>query len=187
MTGGAGSDAFKFDGSTTANYDVVTDFLSADDTVNFVGFSLANHSGATTISSAITATTTGGAGTNISGADLVVYNIAADSADTASEIDTLLDTQAGTFNGGVFALAYSDVQGNNRVSLYYDPDANDVGGGSAPQLVAVFSNYTSVTAAGAPNVAADFVSVANAADPLVFDLGAQDLSLPVSRTVLAST
>ncbi len=177
LTGGGGNDAFKLDGSTTASYDVLSDFTSADDILNFFNFAMANHAGVGTISSAVTATTTGVGGTNIAGADLVVYNITANNADTTAEIDTLLDNQPGTFNGGVFVLAYSDVLGGagNNVALYYDADANDVGG-TAPVLVAVFSNYTSVTTAGVPNIAADYASVAGLADPLVLDLGASGLA-----------
>ncbi len=176
LTGGNGTDAFKLDGSTTANYDIITDFSSTDDILNFINFSLANHSGTAAIDQVRTVTVTGGGGSTISSADLVVFNIAANSADTAAEINTLLDNQNGTFNGGVFVLAYTDVLGGagNNVALYYDPDAD--GTGTAPSLVAVFSNYTSVTASGVPNVASDYASVATLADPIVLDLGAPGIS-----------
>jgi hypothetical protein len=59
---------------------------------------------------------------------------------------------------------------NNQVALYYDADANSTGSGAGATLVAVFTNYTSVTAAGVPNVVADFASVASVADPIVLDL-----------------
>jgi pimeloyl-ACP methyl ester carboxylesterase len=46
-------------------------------------------------------------------------------ADSAAEIDALLKNATGTFNGGVFVVGY-DASGN--VALYYDADANDIGG-----------------------------------------------------------
>ena len=60
LTGGTGNDAFKLDGSTTANFDVITDFASANDIVNFVNFSLANHEVTGAINSVVTVTATGG-------------------------------------------------------------------------------------------------------------------------------
>ena len=169
LTGGTGNDTFVLDGNTTVNHDVIIDFVSADDILNLVNFSLANQAGAGPISSAITVTATGGGGTSITGADLVIYNITADSADSASEIDTLLDTQSNTFNGGVFVLAYSDVIASNQVALYYDSDADDIG--IAPSLVAVFTNYTSVITAGVPNITADYTLAA----PVVLDLDGDGL------------
>jgi hypothetical protein len=169
LTGGTGNDTFVLDGNTTVNHDVIIDFVSADDILNLVNFSLANQAGAGPISSAITVTATGGGGTSITGADLVIYNITADSADSASEIDTLLDTQSNTFNGGVFVLAYSDVIASNQVALYYDSDADDIG--IAPSLVAVFTNYTSVITAGVPNITVDYTLAA----PVVLDLDGDGL------------
>ena len=167
LTGGLGNDAFKLDGS----FDIITDFASADDILNFVNFSLANHAVTGPINSVVTVTAPGN---SIAGADLVVFNVTADNADSTAEINTLLQNQTGDFNGGVFALAYSDaVAGQpNRVALYYDSDAD---GGGSTSLIAVFTNYTSVTASGVPNIAADYASVASVIDPLILDLGAPGL------------
>jgi VCBS repeat-containing protein len=174
LTGGANSDTFKLDGSTIANYDIITDFVSADDILKFANFTLANHSGTGAINSIVSVNTAGlgdnWSDTDIAGADLVIFNVNGDSADSTSNIDALLDGQRGTFNGGVFVLAYSDAVANNQVALYYDADANSTGSGAGATLVAVFTNYTSVTAAGVPNVVADFASVASVADPIVLDL-----------------
>ncbi|WP_341486571.1 VCBS domain-containing protein [Pararhizobium sp. A13] len=153
LTGGANNDTFVLNG-TTADFDVITDFVSANDTLSFTGFSLANNA-LGVINQVRTVTVTGGAGNTISSADLVVYNIAADSVDSGTEVDNLLATQNNTFNGGVFVLAYSDVLASNQVALYYDSDANT--SGTAASLVAVFTNYTNVTTAGVPSATADYV------------------------------
>ena len=47
-------------------------------------------------------------------------------ADTAAEIDALLAGATGTFNGGVIVVGYDQATGN--VALYYDADANTLGG-----------------------------------------------------------
>src|SRR4029079_17220840 len=137
---------------TTANFDEITDFVSAvagiNDTLNFTGFSLANN-GSGVITQVRTVTTTGPGGSSISNADLVVYNVTPDNVDTGTEVDTLLATQNNTFGGGVFVLAYSDVIANNQVALYYDSNANT--SGTAAKLVAVFTNYTNVTTSGVPS------------------------------------
>jgi T1SS-143 domain-containing protein len=179
LTGGLGHNTFVLDGSTAGSYDVITDFVSSKDILNLINFSLANHSGTGAISSVVTVDSdklgSGSGETSIAGADLVVFNINANSADTATEINALLDNQRGTFHGGVFVLAYSDVAGANRVSLYYDSDANGTGGGAT--LVAVFTNYGNVTAAGVPNIAADFASITSAIDPIILDLDHNGIAL----------
>ncbi|WP_212001903.1 calcium-binding protein [Bradyrhizobium sp. JYMT SZCCT0180] len=156
LTGGTGSDTFVL--TNTSGSDVINDFVTADDTLYLSGFSYAGSGNG--FNSIVTVTTAGlgGAGTSIAGADLVRFNLTnTNDVDTAGEIDTRLDAQNGTFNGGVFVLAYTDVAGTDQVALYYDADANDTGGGAGATLVARFSNYTSVTAVGAPNIVADYV------------------------------
>ena len=172
VSGGGGNDAFVLEGSSSA-YDIITDFVSADDILHFINFSLANHSGAGAINSVVTINGNGNLGggnndTNISGADLVVLNVNADIANSASEINVILDAQRGTFDGGVFVLAYAQYNGANKVALYYDGDAN--GTSSGARLVAIFPNYNSVTTNGAPNIAADFAAISNIADPIILDL-----------------
>ncbi|NBB48494.1 VWA domain-containing protein, partial [Rhizobium sp. CRIBSB] len=172
VSGGNGSDTFILDGSSLA-YDVITDFVSAADILNFVSFSLANHSGTGAINSVVTINGNGnlgnsGSDTSIAGADLVVLNVNAQDANNASEINAILDGQRGTFNGGVFVLAYAVYDGANRVALYYDGDADGTSTGA--RLVAIFPNYNSVTTNGVPNIAADFASISNIADPIILDL-----------------
>ena len=153
LTGGIGLDKFVFN---SADGDRVTDFLSVDDVLDFDRsiFTLANGwTGGGSIDSIITAGTAGGAGTSIAGADLVIWNAGTgtsdkNNADTAGEINTFLDTQNGTFDGGVFVLAYSDEVSSNQVALYYDADANDTGAGAGATLVAVFTNQTLTTSLG---------------------------------------
>ncbi|WP_395016013.1 beta strand repeat-containing protein [Dongia sp.] len=158
LTGGTGNDTFLLDGSVTG-FSNITDFASANDTLKLTNFSLANQAGTGAIDSVITVPNSGlgngASATSIAGADLVILNVSSsNSADTATEVDTLLLNQKGTFDGGVFALAYADDVSNNQVGLYYDSDANTAGGTS---LVAVFSNYTSVTAVGTPGATSDYV------------------------------
>ncbi len=172
VSGGNGSDTFILDGSSLA-YDVITDFVSAADILNFINFSLANHSGTGAINSVVTINGNGNLGNNsndtsIAGADLVVLNVNAQDANTASEVNGILDGQRGTFSGGVFVLAYAQYNGANRVALYYDGDADGTFTGA--RLVAIFPNYNSVTTNGVPNIAADFASISNIADPIILDL-----------------
>ncbi len=172
ISGGSGSDTFVLDGTSLA-YDVITDFVSADDILKFINFSLANHSGNGQINSVVTIDGNNRLGnessdTDISGADLVVMKVNQNSADEPDDINLLLRGQKGTFTGGVFVLAYSDEEGNNKVSLYYDSGANSVTSGA--RLVAIFTNYGSVEAEGAPNIREDFASISNAIDPIILDL-----------------
>ncbi|MBZ9793910.1 cadherin-like domain-containing protein [Rhizobium sp. 3T7] len=175
LTGGTGNDVFVFDKNDTG-YDVITDFDSTRDALNFVNFSLAND-GSGSINSAVTVTTVGNglSAQSISGADLVVFNVSANSANSASEIASLLAGQKGTFSGGVFVLAYSDVLGSNRVALYYSSDAD--GSNGTTSLVAVFDNYTSVISAGAPNSAGSYYLLSNAIDPIILDLDHNGVAL----------
>jgi VCBS repeat-containing protein len=159
LTGGAGSDTFHFAQADVASYDVISDFVSVDDTFTFTGFSLANQAGAGAVNSVVTLANNaiGAGGTSIAGADVVVLNLAGgnrDSYDTATEVDTALAAQSGTFDGGVFVLAYGDNVAGNQVTLYYDADANTAGGVS---VVAVLTNYTATSTAGAPTTAADYM------------------------------
>lgn len=150
LTGGIGADTFVFD---SADGDRVTDFLSADDVLDFNQsvFALANGwTGGGSIDSIVTVTSQGLAGTNIAGADLVVWNVGTgtpdkNSIDDATKVDAFLTGQNGSFDGGVFVLAYTDAENNNQVGLYYDSDANTAGGTS---LVAVFTSATVTTALG---------------------------------------
>jgi Ca2+-binding RTX toxin-like protein len=154
LTGGTGNDTFVLNGTS----DIITDFVTADDTLYLTGFSYAGSGNGFNSSVMVTTAGLGGAGTSIAGADLVIFNLTdTNDVDAAGEINTRLDAQNGTFNGGVFVLAYTDVAGTDQVALYYDADANDTGGGAGATLVARFSNYTSVTAVGAPNIVADYV------------------------------
>lgn len=167
LTGGAGKDTFVLDGSTT-DYDIITDFKNSEgDVINFVNFNLQNHTGVGAINSIKTVTATGIFGSDIAGADLVVFDLSKNSADTVSDIDNLLRNQKGTFDGGVFVLAYSDVEGKNLVSLYYDSDADDKGGA---RLVAVFNNYSDVTANDGPRFMVNYASISSIVDPIVVDL-----------------
>src|SRR5262249_32280823 len=101
LHGGGGNDTFVLDGNTTASYDVIDDFASANDTLSLVNFALANQSGTGAISQIQTVTSTGVGGSTIANADLVIYNITANNVDTGTEVDNLLASQNGTFNGGV--------------------------------------------------------------------------------------
>jgi T1SS-143 domain-containing protein len=167
LRGGLGSDAFVFNGNESGN-DTIKDFTSVD-SLKFQNFSLANQpTGALT--NVVTVTTVGGNSTSgsqsIADADLVVFNVTPSSANSATEIATLLDNQRGTFNGGVFVLAYDS---NNKVALYYSSDAN---GGSVGdvKLVAVFDSLTSVTDSNAPKLASQYSMLSSAVDPIILDL-----------------
>jgi Ca2+-binding RTX toxin-like protein len=164
LTGGTGADTFVFD---SADGDRVSDFLSADDVLEFDRsvFALANGwTGGGSIDAIATVGTAGVAGTSIAAADLVVWNVGTsasdkNSIDTAGAVDSFLDGQNGTFNGGVFVLAYNDAGGSpstNHVALYYDADANDTGGAAGASLVAVFTSVTTTTGLGL--TALDFTS-----------------------------
>ncbi|WP_312014975.1 VCBS domain-containing protein [Bradyrhizobium sp. AUGA SZCCT0160] len=155
LTGGTGNDTFVLNGTS----DIITDFVTADDTLYLTGFSYAGSGNGFNTIVTVTTAGLGGSGTDISpsgqAADLVIFDLTnADAADTTGEINSLLSNQNGDFDGGVFVLAYSDVAGSNRVALYHDSDANGAG---TTTLIATFSNYTSVTAVGSPNVVADYV------------------------------
>ena len=145
----------------SADGDSVTDFLGADDVLDFQqsAFSLANGwTGGGSIDSIVSVAANGAGGTSIAGADLIIWNAGSlNSKDTAGEINTLLDNQNGTFNGGVFVLAHSNVPGS-PVALYYDADANDTGGAAGATLVAIFSNYTSLASLGLPTLTSDYIS-----------------------------
>jgi Ca2+-binding RTX toxin-like protein len=153
LTGGAGADTFVF--STKVNpvgVDRITDFVSADDTLFISGVTLA-YNGLGAINSVATVHTTGFQGESIAGVDLVVLDVTPDSANTAAEVDNLLNYQYGCFDGGVFALAYAGA--GNNAALYYDPDSN--GTGMAPTLIFVFTSYTSVSELALPITAGDIV------------------------------
>ncbi|WP_354066516.1 VCBS domain-containing protein [Bradyrhizobium sp. OAE829] len=155
LTGGTGNDTLVLNGTS----DIITDFATADDTLYLTGFSYAGSGNGFNTIVTVTTAGLGGSGTDISPAgqeaDLVIFDLTnADAADTTGEINSLLSNQNGDFDGGVFVLAYSDVAGSNRVALYHDSDANGAG---TTTLIATFSNYTSVTAVGSPNVVADYV------------------------------
>jgi VCBS repeat-containing protein len=160
LTGGNGADKFVFN---EMNGDRISDFLSADDVLDFQQsvFLLANGwTAGDSIDSIVTVSTNGAGGTSIAGADLVIWDAGAVSTkDTAADIDALLDLQAGTFNGGVFVLAHSNIAGS-PVALYYDGDANDQAppAGEGATLVAVFTNYTSLASLGLPTITNDYTS-----------------------------
>jgi hypothetical protein len=164
MAGGTGADIFAYADQDDGE-DQISDFSSTDDSLYFQNSDFELFSGGnswTSISSgeALSVTTGGGAGTSIAGAKLVIWNTGAskDNIDTIVEVDNFLDTQNGTFNGGVFVLAYTDVGGSNRVGLYYDPDADSTNGADAPEFIASFTSYTDVTTIGVPTFA-DFIGV----------------------------
>ena len=159
LTGGSGADAFVLN---SADGDRITDFLSADDVLDFQqsAFSLGNGwSGSGSIDSIVSVATNGAGGTSIAGADLIIWNAGnVNTKDTADEINTLLNNQSGTFNGGVFVLAHSNAVAGSPVALYYDADANDTGGAAGATLVAVFTNHMTLASLGLPTVTTDYIS-----------------------------
>ena len=164
MAGGTGADIFAYEDQDDGD-DQISDFSSTDDSLYFQNSDFELFTGGnlwTSISSdeALSVTAGGGAGTSIAGAKLVIWNTGAskDNIDATAEVDTFLDTQNGTFDGGVFVLAYTDAGGANRVGLYYDPDADSTNGSDEPELIASFTNYTDVTTIGVPTFA-DFIGI----------------------------
>ena len=152
LEGGTGNDAFVWN-ATGEGGDRLIDFDDGADKLVFENsaFSLAN--GGTTwtaLTQAVTVTVAGGAGTSIAGAQLILWNAGAAGAtnNTAAAIDTFLQNQSGTFDGGVFVLAYDSTDAN-APALFYDADANSAGGAV---LVTSFHNFTKPTDAAAPAV-----------------------------------
>lgn len=74
---------------------------------------------------------------------------------TAAEVDAFARDSADSFDGGVFVLAYA-TNHSNRVTLWYDPDANDTTG---VELVAVFTSLTSTGASDAPIAGGDYLLI----------------------------
>jgi len=64
------------------------------------------------------------------------------------EIDTFLQNQSGTFNGGVLVAAFVQVAGVNNVAIYYDADADGSGGTT---LLATLTSLTSTSTLSAAN------------------------------------
>lgn len=96
----------------------------------------------------VSGTTTTG---SMAGADVVNLSSSDKTkADSIAEIDALLKNASGTFNGGVFVVGY-DASGN--VAIYYDADANDLGG------VTLITHLTGVTDT-TTIVASDFAFIA---------------------------
>ena len=171
LTGGNSDDSFQFWTPNDAG-DTITDYAVGVDKLEFViagnhtidgtsfsgGFSLANQttgddaSAITTPATAIgtgTVATVTSAGTSISGADIVIWNVTGSSTsnmNTATEIDDFLLHQNGTFDGGVLMAAYTEVAGVNQVAIYYDFDANSAGGTT---LITTLSNITTTSSLSA--------------------------------------
>lgn len=72
-------------------------------------------------------------------ADVIRWTGQVRAMDSAAEVDKALASMPGTFEGGVLVVAYDS---GLKVGLYYDPDANTVGG--AVQLVS-FNNLVSTS------------------------------------------
>ncbi|BDI04953.1 hypothetical protein CATMQ487_19230 [Sphaerotilus microaerophilus] len=153
LIGGQGSDTFVFSTkSVPIGVDRIADFTGGDDSILLNGVTLAN-AGPGVLDSTVNVTTAGFYGESISGADIIVLNLAPDLVNTSAKVDGVLNYQNGTFDGGVLILAYGgDV---NNVALYYDPDAN--GTWMAPTLVYLFTNYTDIDQMGAQVVASDYI------------------------------
>jgi Ca2+-binding RTX toxin-like protein len=144
LTGGTGADHFVYRGTGDGG-DTITDFANGagNDILDFSlsGLSFDNQGTPTNSPTVVTVTSQGGGGgnTNISAADIVIWNASPTHSlmDTASQIDNFLDGQNGTFNGGVVVVAYTN--GGANVGIWYDPDANTTGGGAAPTLLATLN------------------------------------------------
>jgi len=139
LTAQGGNDVFRYWSVQDAG-DTITDFgtgITDNDRFEFRlpwsadgftgGFQMANQgsAGSATMNTLVVT----GAGTSTGtmlNADVINFTAATKAfADSAAEIDALLDNSATSFNGGVLVVAY-DASGN--VALYYDADANDLGG-----------------------------------------------------------
>ncbi|MDM9647861.1 VCBS domain-containing protein [Rhizobium sp. S163] len=176
LTGGSGNDTFVFDKNATG-YDVVKDFGNGSDVLKFTNFSLANQSSGTLTNVVTVSTTgTGSSAQSIANADVVVFNVSANSANTTGEIASLLAGQKGTFNGGVFVLAYDNSTGSNKVALYYSSDA-DSGSSGNVKLVAIFDNMSSISAATALTAASNYALLSSAIDPIILDLDHNGIAL----------
>jgi len=151
LTGGSGHDKFVFHSPSDA-VDTITDFTPTSgnsDILQFQvsGFALNNQ---TTAGATVVVTSVSGSATSIATADVVLWTGATHTdMDTASKVDSMLASQAGTFAGGILVAAYTST---GDVGIYYDADAHTVGGAGTPSLIAVLSG---VTSAGSL-VAADF-------------------------------
>lgn len=152
LTGGDGDDVFLLDRGS--GFDRITDFSGPpgnDDALHLRGFALANQSAgafATIVSSAST-------GSSIAGASVIHWTGNVVDMNTAAKVDAFTRDSADSFDGGVFVLAYSSNH-SNRVTLWYDPDANGLTG---VELVAVFTSLTSTGASDAPTSSADFLLI----------------------------
>jgi len=152
LTGADGSDVFQYWSVNDAG-DTITDFTQAgtngNDSFQFRlpwndgtfsgGFAIANQAGAgaATMATLTVNATTGVITGNMAGADVVnLTSTDPTKLDSVAEIDAILKNAGGTFNGGVLVVGY-DPTGN--VALYYDADANDLGG------VTLLAHLTGVT------------------------------------------
>jgi T1SS-143 domain-containing protein len=180
MWGGDGDDTYIFYHSQLGGVDWMRDFnvgsSPGNDVMWFAGFSLANHAQplpgqSSAINNLVRVT---GFGQSIENADLVVLDVTRTDVDSATEIDTRLAAQSGTFDGGVFVLAYYAFDSTFRVALWYDADADTISGAS---LVAIFEQ-TDVTPMGnTPFLALDDIVLINTGtDPIVLDLDGDGFS-----------
>jgi VCBS repeat-containing protein len=141
MTGADGSDVYQYWSVNDAG-DTITDFTQAggngNDSFAFRlpwssggfsgGFAIANQvaAGGATMNTLTVNASTGVVTGSMAGADVVnLLSTDHSKADSIAEIDAILKNAGGTFNGGVLVVGY-DAAGN--VAIYYDADANDLGG-----------------------------------------------------------
>jgi Ca2+-binding RTX toxin-like protein len=158
LTGSGGNDAFRF-WSVADGGDTIVDFgtgnndndhfefrLPWSDGTFSGGFSLANQLIPTSTPTLVQVTAAPGGGVgpaSIAGADVIVFSATNKTlVDSAAEIDQVLAAANGTFDGGVIIAAY-DASGH--VALYYDADANSIGGVT---LLGSISNMTSTASLG---------------------------------------
>src|SRR5215207_9672565 len=160
LSGGAQGDIFQYWSASDAG-DQITDFTVSEDEFELViangsthqidgtnfagGFAFANQS---TAGSPIVLASNGSSSTSISGADVVIWTGDSSSMNEVGEIDTFLQNQSGTFNGGVLMAAYVQVAGVNNMAIYYDSDADGPGGTT---LLATLTNLTSTATFSAAN------------------------------------
>jgi len=147
ITGGAGDDKIYLgssDGDTdkvkysatgdVTNGDSIYDFETANDKLEFADgvWEGANYNNSNTWDKKVTVSTAGATGNSIAGADLVVFT-ANDNIDTKAEVDAMLDTQNGTFDGGVIVVT----DNGTDTYVWYDSDADDDNSGNDVTLIAV--------------------------------------------------
>ncbi|MBK9129470.1 MAG: M10 family metallopeptidase C-terminal domain-containing protein [Phycisphaerales bacterium] len=143
LSGGDGDDVFLLDRGS--GFDRITDFAGQpgnDDALQLRGFAPANQSIGALASIVSSASTD----TSIAGASVIRWTGNVLDMNTAAEVDAFARDSADSFDGGVFVLAYA-TNHSNRVTLWYDPDANDLTG---VELVAVFTSLTGTGASDAP-------------------------------------